>query len=262
MSGLHVVSAGQHAPGRRPVVLVHGWAMNGAVWDAFGEALATERAVHRVDLPGHGRSPWEGRCELGEWAAAVGAAVPTGAVWIAWSLGAAVALRAALDGCGEPAGLVPVCGTPRFVTAADWPNAMDPAALAQFGANLAADAGRTVERFLGLQVRGAQDATGTLRRLRQALREVPPADPAALAAGLALLQEADLRPRLGRLRPPSLWLLGERDTLVPAAMGWQLAEWLPGARVEIVAGAGHAPFLSHPAELLARVRSFLAACDD
>jgi pimeloyl-[acyl-carrier protein] methyl ester esterase len=261
VSGLHVACGGPADSRRSPVVLLHGWGMNGEVWGDFAALLAADRAVHRVDLPGHGRSPWPGGRTLDQWAGAVRAAVPPGAVWVAWSLGVAVALRAALAGDTAVRALVAIAGTPRFLSAGDWPHAVDPQVLRQFGADLGADPRRTVERFLGLQVRGARGAAATLRRLRGALREVPPPHPEALGAGLDLLAGTDLRARLHALRQPAFWLLGEKDTLVPSAMGWELARWLPGARVATVAGAGHAPFLSHPDVLASRIRPFLEACD-
>jgi pimeloyl-[acyl-carrier protein] methyl ester esterase len=259
MSGLHVETAGR---GDRPLVLVHGWGMNAAAWGEFAATLAERRPVYRIELPGHGRSAWGGAQGLAEWAAAVRASVPPGAVWLGWSLGVSVALQAALDDPAGVRGVVLMAGTPRFVQDAEWPHAMAPAVLEQFTANLLADPGSTLARFLALQVRGAEDASATLRALKAGLRAVPAAQPQALLAGLALLRDTDLRPRLAALRPPALWLLGARDTLVPAAMGRELAHWLPGPRVEVLDGAGHAPFLSHPRQLLARLEPFLEALDD
>lgn len=256
MSALHVEVTGQ---GELPLVLVHGWGMNAAAWGDFATGLAARYPVHRVELPGHGRSAWADCRDLAAWAAAVRATVPAGAVWIGWSLGVAVALQAALDAAAAIRALVLVAGTPRFVQGGGWVHAMAPAVLEQFTGNLLADPKATLARFLALQVRGAQDAPGTLRRLKDALRELPAAQSAALQTGLELLRATDLRPRLRQLRPPALWLLGERDTLVPAAMGWDLADWLPAAQVEIIPGAGHAPFLSHPQQVLTRLERFLGA---
>ena len=53
MSALHVEVTGQ---GELPLVLVHGWGMNAAAWGDFATGLAARYPVHRVELPGHGRS--------------------------------------------------------------------------------------------------------------------------------------------------------------------------------------------------------------
>ena len=39
------------------LVMVHGWGMNGAVFDAVGSELAQHFRVHILDLPGYGLSP-------------------------------------------------------------------------------------------------------------------------------------------------------------------------------------------------------------
>ncbi len=240
-----------------PLVMVHGWAMNAAAWGDWAERLARSYTVYAIELPGHGRSPWTGEATLDGWADRVRAAVPPGAVWVGWSLGAAVTLQAALKAPADVAALVLVSGTPRFVQDATWPNAMAPEVLDQFAELLGDDARATVERFLALQVRGADEATATLRRLKAAMGGLPSAHLDALSVGLKLLRETDLRPQLKRFTRPALWLLGDRDTLVPAAMGWDLTEWMPAARTEIICGAGHAPFLSHLPQLTQRAERFL-----
>lgn len=253
MTGLFVQRIGSGPP----LVLVHGWAMNGAVWGELADRLATYNRVFIVELPGHGRSPWSGAVALDSWAAQVRAEVPAGTVWAGWSLGAAVALQAARQAPEDIAALILISGTPRFVQDANWPNAMVPEVLEQFAELLHKDAGATVTRFLALQVRGADDATATLRRLKKALRALPAPHLEALSVGLDLLRHTDLRANLKRLTLPTLWLLGERDTLVPAGMGGDLADWMPGAQTAIIAGAGHAPFLSHLPLVMQRCERFL-----
>jgi len=43
----------------------------------------------------------------------------------------------------------------------------------------------------------------------------------------------------------TLWLLGDRDTLVPAEVGEDLEALMPEAEVLIMLRSAHAPFLSH-----------------
>jgi pimeloyl-[acyl-carrier protein] methyl ester esterase len=83
-------------------------------------------------------------------------------------------------------------------------------------------------------------------------------DAAALAAGLGVLREADLRDALPRIALPSLVVAGEHDRLTPPEAGRALAASLPAARFRLVERSGHAPFLSHPAEVLGEVTGFLA----
>ncbi len=250
-----------HTTGTGPdLVLLHGWGMNAGVWQPVLDSLAARHRVTALELPGHGASPFDpSRTSLRDWAGACLAVAPREAVWVGWSLGAQVALQAALDEPARVRGLVAIAGTPRFVQDADWPHAMADATFRQFAAALATDHAGTLDRFLGLQVRGAPDARETLRALRAAIRSRPPPQLGALRAGLELLLGADLRAELPALRPPSLWLFGERDTLVPVEAAHALEALLPAAEILILHGAAHAPFLSSPARFVELLGHFLDA---
>lgn len=232
--------------GRGPdLVLIHGWGLDGAIWGSFAPRLRGHR-LWVVDLPGHGLSaPEPAGLTLAGAATAVTQAVPAGAVWLGWSLGALVAMAAALAGA-PVAALVLIGATPRFTRARGWPHALEPSVLEAFAAELARDPEATLRRFLALQTRGADGARDTLRALRSgALRRGTP-QPAALRGGLEVLRSCDLRARLAQLTMPVTAIAGERDTLVPAAATAALAAAVANGRCVRIAGAGHAPFLSHP----------------
>lgn len=239
------------------LVLLHGWAMNAAVWSGLAEDLAGDFRLHLIDLPGHGSSSLAAGGELDDWARAVLAAAPPRAAWLGWSLGSLVAQQAALLAPERVTRLVLAAGTPRFAQGPGWSAAMDPGRLTQFGDALMQDLDATLDRFLGLQVRGSSEARATLRALRAGFRARPAPQADALEQGLGLLLNVDLRSRLPALQAPTLWLQGERDTLVPAALADELPALLPAAEIEVIAGAGHAPFLSHREICVQRLRGFL-----
>jgi pimeloyl-[acyl-carrier protein] methyl ester esterase len=240
------------------LVLVHGWGMSAAVWGGLPGDLALGHRLSAIELPGHGHSPidrgWTG---LGDWVSACLRAAPRQAVWLGWSLGGLLALAAALREPERVSALVQITATPRFVSAPDWPAAMARETLDRFQEGLLEDPATTLQRFLALQVRGSDAGRATLRELRQELAGRPQPHPTALATGLELLRTSDLRAKLAQLPCPSLWLFGERDTLVPAAAASGVRALLPAARTAIIGGAAHAPFLSHPAETVAETLSFL-----
>jgi pimeloyl-[acyl-carrier protein] methyl ester esterase len=237
------------------LVLLHGWAMHSGIWSDWAQQLSRWFRVYLVDLPGHGDSPC---CQRGggldDWAGAVLEVVPDGAWWLGWSLGGLVALAAARHP-GSMRGLALLATSPRFVTAADWPQATDVKVFDEFARQLQADAARTLSRFLSLQVRSADGSGETLRRLRSQLSKKPPAASEALSSGLNFLRQADMRQVLAATELPLFWLLGERDTLVPAGVRHEF----PGVRASVIAGAAHAPFLSHPEACTEQLKAWLLA---
>ncbi len=250
---LHVETGGQGPD----LVLLHGWGMNLGVWQPIYERLCQRFRVHMIELPGHGASAPLHAADLSQWAAACLAVAPQRARWLGWSLGGQVAMAASLAAPERVEQLYLVSATPSFVQRADWPPAMPQRTFKQFADVLADDAHGTLARFLGLQVTGSEHPRETLKQLREAVASRPEASPEGLAQGLQLLLSTDLRERLHRISCPSCWVFGERDTLVPSAAAEAIAALLPQARIERIAGAAHAPFLSHPDASLALLETAL-----
>lgn len=245
--------------GGSSIVLVHGWALHGGLMQPLADVLRADgHAVACLDLPGHGGRPYEPPfSSLDELAAAIAADLPPACTMIGWSLGGMVA--ATLAAAGDPAieRLVLVATTPRFVAGGDWPHGLAPEVVAEFAAGLERDYPGLIRRFLSLQARGDAQAAMLLRELRARVFARGEPDPAALGAGLHILEHADLREAVGRIRVPTLVITGEYDRLsLPGAGAW-LAGHIPGATHTVIGGAGHAPFLSHAGAVLAALRDFL-----
>ena len=80
---------------------------------------------------------------------------------------------------------------------------------------------------------------------------------AALARGLELLRDSDLRPLLPEITVPALVIAGQYDRVIHPAASHALADALPNARYVEVRRAAHAPFLSHLPEFSALISDFL-----
>jgi pimeloyl-[acyl-carrier protein] methyl ester esterase len=258
--GLHVERSGAGPP----LVLLHGWALNLRVFDELARALEDRHTVIRIDLPGHGRSAEPATLREAGWSAAalagaLRAHVPAGAAILGWSLGGQVAIELAAAAPDAVSALVLVSATPRFLADADsgWSAGVAPAQLARLAAFLGRDLPATVRDFLELQVRGGRDADVVLHRLQQALHAHGTADAGALARGLGMLRESDLRARLERVSMPALVVGGQYDRVTPPAAARALQAALPQARHHEIARAGHAPFLSHGPQFAALLRTFL-----
>ena len=237
------------------LALVHGWGMNARVFDALEGLLASDFEVRALDLPGHGGREALAENTLQSWADDLAQQLPHNATLLGWSLGGQVAMRAALDHPHKIARLVLLASTPKFVATEDWTRGMTLADLEEFGAALKADPQATLLRFLSLQTRGMPGQKVLLQQLRQTLLAAPVAHSEALAGGLAILRDTDLRAEMPRLMQPTLVLHGALDTLTLPSAGTWLAETLSAAHIEL-ARAAHAPHLSHGPEIAAAVRSF------
>jgi pimeloyl-[acyl-carrier protein] methyl ester esterase len=176
--------------------------------------------------------------------------LPDHALLVGWSLGGLVALLIALRWPKKLRGLVLIGATPCFVTRPGWPYAVAPEVFAGFSQSLAQDYSDTLRRFLSLQAQGSDSVRAVLKLLRERLLAQPRPENAVLEAGLAILQDTDLRGGLADLALPLSLVHGAGDKLAPLAAARWLVRQVQGARLHEIEGAGHAPFLSHPAEVV------------
>lgn len=212
----------------KELVFVAGWGFDSRVWQPIAERLAGDfRIGYDID------------------------AVPEGAIICGWSLGAMRALQKS----AMAARLILVGATPRFVQTPDWPCAQAPELLEGFAAAVSADPQAALRRFAALMNPGDERARDITRQLHELLRERIP-DGATLASGLAELRDTDLRKSAVAVCLPTLLIHGEHDPLMPLAAGRWLAAQMPNARLEIFAGAAHAPFLSQPNRFAQLLREF------
>lgn len=241
----------------QPLVLLHGWSMNLRVFDALAAQLESTFELIAVDLPEHGRSaaallP----TNIDALAAALQPCVPPGAIVLGWSLGGMAALALASAAPASISRLILVASTPCFVARADWAHGMPPAVLEGFAARLRTDTHATVHDFLELQLRGSPQASVMLRAQQAALESHGSASDDALATGLQLLRQTDLRERLPGIDLPALVVAGQYDRVTHPAAGRALAAALPRGEYLEFGRTGHAPMLSHPVELAAKIIEF------
>lgn len=242
-----------------PLVLLHGWAMHSGLWMPVQSRLAERFRVHLVDLPGHGFSAPVRPYALDRITTLIAQALAHLAqppIVLGWSLGGTIAMQWALSEPDRVAGLVLVGTTPCFVARPDWPHAMDEESLQWFGDELSVSYKFTLQRFVTLQVQGSENARAVLAQLRAHLFARGEPSHEALRDALDLLATTDLRGQLGAIRQPALIIAGDRDTLSPAAGGEWLAQALPAGRLVKIAGAAHAPFLSHPDAFVGALEEF------
>jgi pimeloyl-[acyl-carrier protein] methyl ester esterase len=245
----------------QPLVLVHGWAMHSGLWGEFAEQLAQHYQVICVDLPDHGRSePLDEFTLQAVGDSLINALPDMPCYWLGWSLGASIALDIARRYPQRVQALMLLAGNPYFhapVSDNSW-RGVDSTVMDAFAEQLQYDSQTTLLKFLLLQVLGLPNAKALLPQLKQAVFAHPVPTYQTLQQGLNILKDNDLRPALANLTIPTAAILGSKDTLVPVGVGEFMQALQPNLQLHIIDRAGHIPFLSHQAELLAIIHRFIA----
>lgn len=258
MSAVHVEVTGQG----EPLALIHGWGMHGGVWQPVIDKLQAYFTLHIVDLPGMGLSREVQAHDLDDMVQALLPVLPPRFSVCGWSLGGLVAMRLAMQHPQRVNKLLLVGSTPRFINTeptqeSAWQYGMAASVFEQFASQVVEDYAATLIKFLTLQCMGAEDARATIKQLRQAISVRPAPTQAGLQVALDILLHNDLRAGIPALQAPALLIHGDRDTLAPVQAAHWLAQHLPHAQLRVLAGAGHAPFLSHQAAFVEYLMHFL-----
>ncbi len=238
--------------------LLHGWAMNAAVFEPFADRLAAHYQVNRVDLPGYGLSGNASRQDFELQLEQLARALPASTL-IGWSMGGLYAIALCRRYPDKFKRLILLASNPCYVDRDDWPSGMPAAVFNEFAESLLANWQGTIRRFIGLQMHGVAGARNLIRDISELLRKGGEPDVAVLRFGLQLLLEQDMRDELSDLAIPVLAILGMRDKLVPASLAQQLPQLNPAIRVECLARSAHAPFLSDSENVEKLIDRFIAS---
>jgi pimeloyl-[acyl-carrier protein] methyl ester esterase len=245
------------------LVLLHGWGMSGAVWQPIVKRLSKIFSLHIVDLPGMGLSRPSEPYHLHIIAEKVAEMLPAHADIVGWSWGGQVAMRIAIDQPDAVRRLVLVGSTPCFVNKDSdraqqaWNAGIAPEIFKRFATSMDTDYHKTLTQFLTLQCMGDNSARMMIRLLRKKLEERPAPTTQTLQRALDILLETDLRSEIERLRKPTLLVHGDRDTLAPVQAAHWMMQNLPVGFLRVMAGASHAPFLSHQEQFVEALVQFL-----
>ncbi len=210
-------------------VLLHAAGSNAGMWRRQLAGLGERHSVVAPDLPGHGRSSGvEGPGSVEESAdivlAFLAAVTSRPCVLVGRSMGGAIALTVATRAPERVRGLVLACTSACFgLTDAMLATARDVAR------------GRLPQQFT---TDTFSPATG-LDVMREAWMEQVKTDPRVRLTDLQACRAFDGRPLLGRLRMPALVIAGADDAISPPAQSEELARGIAGARLEVLAQAGH-----------------------
>lgn len=246
------------------LTLLHGWAAQNSNWKNWAETeLAPYFTVTLIDLPGFGNSdPLPDSEQIqADWIAAITAQLPEQTHLLGWSLGGLLAQKIAKQSPKRIQSLICLASTPRFTQAEDWPWAVSPNLIADFIQAVGSDTVAALKHFWKLQIQGSDGARKLIKEFMTRVKESRMPSMKGLLQGLELLKSIDCRSCAKEIHCPVLWLLGENDPLIPVHFIEDfMAEFStiqPTVKVEILPGAAHMPFLSHPRETAQKIILFL-----
>jgi len=102
---------------------------------------------------------------------------------------------------------------------------------------------------------GPAAAPGTRNKVVRVMSKIRPKGYGQAARMLSL---ADIFAELQGCRAPTLVVCGAEDTVTPPETNRRMAAAVPGARFELIEGAGHLPYVEMPERFNALVGAFLA----
>ena len=238
----------------RPVLFVHSWAMNSAMW-AYQVADLSDQGLRCVayDRRGHGRSDvpaggYDMDTLADDMAAVIEQLDLRDVVLVGHSMGCGEILRYVArhgtERVSRIAFLAPA--TPFALRAADNPNGAPMAYFEQMWAAWAKDFPRWVEENKG-PFFTPQTSPQMVDWLIRMLEETP--TPVAIATSRAMVT-TDLRGDLGRIDRPTLILHGDKDASAPLELtGRPTAAGIRGAVLKVYPGAPHGLFVTHMDEV-------------
>lgn len=231
-------------PDDRGLVLIHSLGQDTRMWVEQLPFFAELRRVVTFDLPGHGESEAEDReysvDDLGMDVLDVADAsgLDTFDV-LGISIGGMIALWLAINRPNRVTRLVACNTAAQIGTEEAWNERID--AVREGGMSSITDA--VIPRFVTPELAGQRPHV--MDQLYQMFDAI---DPVGYAGCCAALRDADLRASVGSIECPTLVIGGERDIATTPEMVTELAESIPGSRLELIADAAHLTNLDRPAE--------------
>jgi 3-oxoadipate enol-lactonase len=245
-----VLKEGSANTQRTPIVFLHGVGSDKSVWAPQLAHFGKSRRSIAFDYPGYGDSaPAAKDTSRDDFAAAILAAMDSLDVGTAHicglSLGGVVAIAihsAAPERCRS------------LILADAFAAHPDGRAIYERSVAGSADLRALAEARVDLLL-----APGTSDDIRgEVVETMARIDPAAYRIGAQAVWLADQSERARAIDVPTLVLVGDEDLVTPPQLSKALAEMIPGARLESIAGAGHLSNLERPTTFNARVEEFLA----
>lgn len=236
---------------RRKIILLHGWTMNGAIFDRLTHRLPARFECIAPDLPGHATAAHlEPTLDACSDVVAQLLENPTQPrpLLVGWSMGAAAAWRyIARNGTANIAGLVTVDMSPKIVSGPDWPHGL----LGQSADDVAASTRHFANDWHratgGIAATMFASSAGVAGFDWQAARDLALShNPDAMRALWQDMVQMDAREVIAKIDLPYLVCSGAQSRIYPASASDWLAQTAPDTQRHVFTASGHSPHLEEP----------------
>jgi 3-oxoadipate enol-lactonase len=243
--------------GAGPVVLLHGFPLNGAMWDQLVPALADRYHVVVPDLRGHGATaapdgPYETIDHAGDVVALLDRLGIEQAAIVGLSMGGYIAIQL-LARAPERISVVVLADTMGRADSVERRQARAAQAEVIRNDGLDAFADLVLPRMFAPSVFAERPAL--VERFRQTITGQRPA--AVIAALQGLAARPDMLDVLASISLPTLVLVGSEDAATTPDDARELASVIQGSELVVLQGAGHMSCWEAPVAFNAAVRGFL-----
>ena len=251
----------------KPIIFVHGWAMNSHVWKYQMDEVSKYFQVIAVDLRGHGKSECGMRNaeyefnifiqDLKELINFLGIKKFTLA---GWSMASFIIARYYFKYPEDIDKLIFISGTPKFLSENDYPHGHPMTMVNRLEQNLKRDYENHIREFCGkLFISGERIDDSKLSEIESLMfnEDFPPSSDVVLQTLNSLLKD-DIRDNLNDIKVPTLIIHGSIDKICPLGAGKYMAKEIPDSKLIILEGVGHAPFLTQPERVNKEIKEFIA----
>jgi len=225
---------------KQSLFFIHGSGSDHSAWSHQYGRLHKKYNIVAVDLPGHGHSGGGGESDVARYCLSVKTLLDIlslkHAVIVGHSLGAAIALRFAINYPQEIAGIVLVGGGMKMP--------VNPFFLDFLKTNPAEVPVEIIDlicKYSLAKENRSKFSASLQKSISQAKVDV-------LYGDLSACNKLDLTQELDKIHVPALVICGAEDKMTPPDFSRQLAAGISGATLEIIEGAGHMVMLERPAE--------------
>ncbi|MEZ5957838.1 MAG: alpha/beta hydrolase [Hyphomonadaceae bacterium] len=248
-----------------PIVLVHGWAANGAFFRDLSAELAKSHRVYTLTLRGHpgseaGASPLTIETLANDIAHFFEALDLKGVTALGWSMGAMALWAAAPRIASRLSGLVIEDMSPRLINDETWAHGIssgyDASNVAGTVSEIEADWTTYVSRFAP-RMFAASMRTACPELEAWAAGEMAKCDAHAMASFWHSMTQQDFRAAIARIATPMLVIHGGDSQVYDDGATAFIAHTAPNAKRVVIASAGHVPHLEAPDDFLNHIEAFV-----